>query len=544
MYSLQNPLLNALLKFLLNRDLIDVSCIIAWIVLLLPTGAFLFFTWRNRRDFLFTRLPPHAIRRYYEQFFPLASKNKSLVKGRPARTHDQPTVPQIFARAREIRCEREQALYQDLVNQIISEFSGGPFPPVEKLTIPEQDAHAPEEDWSAGLSLIARGIQQKDWNEVARGIVLSLEQTERYERERGPEGTRDKWHNRVSGIEAATAAAVGKWTAEKSQTVAAKVTKVAEAETEASVDDDDYCGDDDEEEVFDPEKERKDQELVKKFKKDFGRLYGRRHFVWPVVFLGVFSGLGLFATSRSIHAWLGVIPRDRGFSPIVISAFLGAFAWVLSDQLRRFRTGDFTAHDAYGGTYRFLIAIPLGISLASFARDDVGIGIAFLLGAFPTTSLFTIARRLVNKQFGVGETQENGSLELEKLQCVGRSNAERYVDEGITTIAELAWADPIDLTIRTNRQLNFVVDSVSQALLWVYFEDRVKQLYPLSLRGAQEVCTLMSDLKSKEPKKKAAAKKNLAKGAEVLKMDKESFLYTLVAVKDDPYAKFLFDIWT
>lgn len=134
-------------------------------------------------------------------------------------------------------------------------------------------------------------------------------------------------------------------------------------------------------------------------------------------------------------------------------------------------------------------------------------------------------------------------LELEKLQSVGRSNAERYLDEGITTIAELAWADPIDLTIKTNRQFNFVVDSISQALLWVYFEDDVKKLYPLSLRGAQEICTFLDELDSDEPKIKHAAEQILKAGAQRFEMDKESFLYTLLTVRDDPYAQFLFNIW-
>jgi hypothetical protein len=283
---------------------------------------------------------------------------------------------------------------------------------------------------------------------------------------------------------------------------------------------------------------------IAQFRKDFGRLYGRRHYVLPLLLLALVSAIGLLATSRSIQAWLGWIPADKSFPRIAVSAFLGGYAWVLYDQFRRFRTGDFTAHDVYAGIYRFLIAIPMGVSLASLLKDNAGIGVAFLLAAFPTTTLFTIARRLANQKLGLGETQEGGSLELEKLQCVGRTNAERYVDEGITTIAELAWADPIDLTIKTNREFNFVIDSVSQALLWVYFEDRVKQLYPLSLRGAQEVCTLFDSLVSEEPKERNAAEKNLAAAAAIMELDVESCKYTLIGVKDDPYAQFLFNVWS
>ena len=48
-----------------------------------------------------------------------------------------------------------------------------------------------------------------------QGIVLSLEQTENYESQRGGEGTRDNWHDRSAGIEGATDKAVGKWMPEE-----------------------------------------------------------------------------------------------------------------------------------------------------------------------------------------------------------------------------------------------------------------------------------------------------------------------------------------
>src|SRR5467141_2824253 len=113
---------------------------------------------------------------------------------------NEPTVADIFRRAQAIRRESPQRAYKDVAKQLVREYSGTAFPPTYNLTIPEQDARAPEEDWTAGLPLVLRGIQQKDWNDVAQGIVLSLEQTENYERQRGPEGTLDKWHDRSKGV--------------------------------------------------------------------------------------------------------------------------------------------------------------------------------------------------------------------------------------------------------------------------------------------------------------------------------------------------------
>ena len=127
----------------------------------------------------------------------------------------QTTVADLFRRAQAIRLENPQAAYKDIAQQLVKEFSGGAFPPTHNLTIPEQDARAPEEDWSAGLPLVLRGIQQLDWNDIARGIVLSLEQTENYERTRGAEGSRDGWHDRSKGIRGAVEKGVGKWMPEE-----------------------------------------------------------------------------------------------------------------------------------------------------------------------------------------------------------------------------------------------------------------------------------------------------------------------------------------
>ena len=123
----------------------------------------------------------------------------------------QHTVADIFRRAQSLRLEHSDWSYTQVKDQLVKDFSGGPFPPLHNLTIPEQDARAPEEDWTAGLPIVRRGIQFQDWKEVMTGIIISLEQTENYERERGPEGSRDDWHDRTVGIDDAVAKGVGKW---------------------------------------------------------------------------------------------------------------------------------------------------------------------------------------------------------------------------------------------------------------------------------------------------------------------------------------------
>ena len=124
---------------------------------------------------------------------------------------EQSTVADIFRRAQALRREHPDHSLGQLKDLLVREYSGAPFPPLHNLTIPEQDARAPEEDWSAGLPIVRRGIQFQDWKEVVDGILISLEQTDNYERERGPEGNRDDWHDRSVGISDAVAKGVGKW---------------------------------------------------------------------------------------------------------------------------------------------------------------------------------------------------------------------------------------------------------------------------------------------------------------------------------------------
>lgn len=125
------------------------------------------------------------------------------------------SVADLFRRAQEIQRGNPQASYKEIKDQLLREYEGQTLPPLYNLTIPEQDARAPEEDWSAGLALVRRGIQFKDWSEIINGIILSLEQTVNYEKQRGPEGSRDDWHDRSRGIAEAESKAVGKWMPEE-----------------------------------------------------------------------------------------------------------------------------------------------------------------------------------------------------------------------------------------------------------------------------------------------------------------------------------------
>ena len=140
--------------------------------------------------------------------------------------NEQPTVSDIFRRALEMRRANPNASIIDLKSQIVSEFGGRPFPQPAFLTIPEYDNIAPEEDWTAGLPVVLRGIQNEDWNEIAHGIVISLEQVENYPKESGREDDPAKeWRNRHKGIAEAEEKNLDKWMPEELMAIAKKNVK-------------------------------------------------------------------------------------------------------------------------------------------------------------------------------------------------------------------------------------------------------------------------------------------------------------------------------
>ena len=139
---------------------------------------------------------------------------------------NQATVSDIFRRALEMRSANPNSSYKDVKAQIVSEYSGKAFPDPAFLTIPEYDNIAPEEDWTAGLPVVLRGIHNEDWNDVAQGIIISLEQVENYPKQSGREDDPAKeWRNRNKGIAGAEEKVTAKWMPEELMAMAKRNVK-------------------------------------------------------------------------------------------------------------------------------------------------------------------------------------------------------------------------------------------------------------------------------------------------------------------------------
>lgn len=289
-----------------------------------------------------------------------------------------------------------------------------------------------------------------------------------------------------------------------------------------------------------------DADKTKRFKKHYGSHYGRRHFVLPLIFLALVSGIAAWGIFETLKQWQSVHGAKFALPSMVVAALAGAYTWVTADHLSRMRRRDLSSTDVYNGAFRFVVSVPFGISLSALANKDFGIALSFLIGVFPTQTLFTIGRRLFSQKMGLGDDADAGRSELEKLQNIGRAKAERFQDEGITTIAELAWTDPVDLAVRTNLQFDDVLDCMGQALLAVYLGDDLLKVSRDSLRAAQEAAAMVQDvgqdIDSTPTLKQKYARQALIEAANILKMDPKALYYTLKSVAEDPYTLFIWHL--
>lgn len=132
-----------------------------------------------------------------------------------------PTVSDIFRRALEIRQANPNGSYKDVAAQLKGEFGGKTFPETAFLTIPEYDNIVPEEDWTAGLPVTLRGIQNEDWDDVVHGIIICLEQVENYPKQSGREDDPAKdWRNRGKTIADVEEKVIEKWMPEELKSMA------------------------------------------------------------------------------------------------------------------------------------------------------------------------------------------------------------------------------------------------------------------------------------------------------------------------------------
>jgi hypothetical protein len=196
-------------------------------------------------------------------------------------------------------------------------------------------------------------------------------------------------------------------------------------------------------------------------------------------------------------------------APDVAWALAGAYFWIVQDLLSRFMRRDLAPSVLYAYSFRFIICVPIAFALVFILKLDSGSAVsaalAFILGIFPTNTLILVLRRQVLQRFGLGDESAAIRYELEDLQGVTTSIAERFSDLGVATNVQLAYEDPIQLTMRMNLPFRFIIDVMSQALLAIYCKN-LDLLRKYGIRSSMDAATLYEELGDKDESVRARAR--------------------------------------
>jgi hypothetical protein len=158
------------------------------------------------------------------------------------------------------------------------------------------------------------------------------------------------------------------------------------------------------------------------------------------------------------------------------------------------------------------------------------------------------------------DTGDASVQQLTKIEGITVPIAERFIDEGIKTNPQLAYADPIALTIRTGMDFGFILSCCGHAMVRTYFNDeQMKVVEKYGLHSGFEMITLNKALLSYDkildeaaqsgatPKprdtEQARAQQQLESFAAALLLDTASTRFIIDQIAEDPYVAFIWWMW-
>jgi hypothetical protein len=166
----------------------------------------------------------------------------------------------------------------------------------------------------------------------------------------------------------------------------------------------------------------------------YNRRFGFRTFMLPGLLYAAMLALALLALATAVGAKLPGKPTVALVPPVAAYALAGAYLWVVYDLIARYRQHNLVPSAIYYCAFRIAIIVPLayalGASLASYS-ENLGASLAFLLGTFPTSTLFLLARRNVGKMLNITEDPNNGgSHAAEKASRARETSRRQPADRG------------------------------------------------------------------------------------------------------------------
>jgi hypothetical protein len=293
----------------------------------------------------------------------------------------------------------------------------------------------------------------------------------------------------------------------------------------------------------------------RRFEEFYRRWYGRARLGFPIGIIGVITFAYAFLAALVAADFLrGSTLLAIHTNAVVLSAIAGGYTVVTYDGIVRVVQRDLTPEDLYMNAFRLAVCVPIGYTFALLAPAVSGMPfVAFAVAAFPIQQIIDLMRKMASQRLGITPTDAAEAQDvLLALSGVDQKISERIRLIGVTTITQLAYSDPVQLTMRTNLGFNLVLDLVSQSLARIYLDSKMDLIRPAGLRGAVELRTLELEAEGQAPSPTSDvlglgstgnARAVIDQIPTVLGLTKEQFLNALHEIADDPYADFLMRAW-
>ncbi|MGU7768552.1 hypothetical protein ACV229_00015 [Burkholderia sp. MR1-5-21] len=188
-------------------------------------------------------------------------------------------------------------------------------------------------------------------------------------------------------------------------------------------------------------------------------------------------------------------------APLIVAAIAGAFMFVVSDSVLSIRRRALNASDVYWYALRLFLAMPLALVAANAPSlgAEPHVVLAFALTILPVDEIMKLVRRMAAHNFTDFEKQEDTPDELLNLNGVTKFVTALLHAEGITSIEQMAAADPVTLSIRTGFPFRFTLRLGSQSIVRRHFGPDASTLLPIGLADVVPIYLLMQALDAGSP---------------------------------------------
>ena len=239
-------------------------------------------------------------------------------------------------------------------------------------------------------------------------------------------------------------------------------------------------------------------------------LYHPKNYILPLSFLTVVLGVGFFLIFSSAYPLYKLQELDQLLLNIpkpVFYGFAGGYFFALYSMVNRYRSSDIPPGWVLQLGYQILFSGGVAYFASTLSPELTEAAVAFAAGFIPYGELASWLRLKAQTKLGTtaalgavawggasagGATEsvqrQPGSESLAELQGMSPAHQERLGEEGILSVQNLAFANPLALFLVTSYQMSQIIDWIDQAYLRMYVSgDVAARLARMGIRGVIEL---------------------------------------------------------